>query len=191
MRYDREHKTRTHERIVKAASRQFRAKGLNSPGVASLMKASGLTHGGFYKHFRGKEDLVVQALEESLNEICARMVEATRRGPASEGWKEIVNEYLSVGHLEHAELGCPIAALGSEISKAPSGVRKRIAPALKAYRERLVEFMPGGSKAEKQKNFMIIIATMSGAVAMARTLADPAEGRKVLDAVKEHILKSY
>jgi TetR/AcrR family transcriptional regulator, transcriptional repressor for nem operon len=66
MRYEPDHKARIHRRIVKNASRQLRAKGLNGPAVTALMKASGLSHGGFYRHFGSRDDLVVEAIEESL-----------------------------------------------------------------------------------------------------------------------------
>src|SRR5215475_14564235 len=66
MRYDAEHKARTHKRIVRNASRQLRAKGLNGSAVTTLMKASGLTHGGFYRHFRSRDGLVVEAIEEGM-----------------------------------------------------------------------------------------------------------------------------
>src|SRR5215831_11644975 len=78
MRYDREHKARTHKRIVRTASRQLRAKGLNGSAVNTLMKASGLTHGGFYRHFGSRDELVVEAIEESLEELGDRLVAAAR-----------------------------------------------------------------------------------------------------------------
>ena len=76
MRYGPDHKMRTHRRIVRNASRQLRAKGLNGSAVTTLMKASGLTHGGFYRHFGSRDDLVVEAIEESLQELRDRLVGA-------------------------------------------------------------------------------------------------------------------
>ena len=69
MRYEPEHKERTRQRIVENASRQFRSEGKNGPGVAKLMKATGLTHGGFYKHFKSKDELFADAIDESAREI--------------------------------------------------------------------------------------------------------------------------
>ena len=82
MRYDAEHKLSTHRKIVKGASRQLRKKGLNGPTVATLMKASGLTHGGFYKHFSSRDDLVVEAIEESLRELTQTLIDAAASGEA-------------------------------------------------------------------------------------------------------------
>ena len=81
MRYGPDHKSKTHQRIVKAASRQFRAEGLSGPGVARVMRASGLTVGGFYKHFRTRDDLVAEAVAESLRDLRERMLKAAKQAP--------------------------------------------------------------------------------------------------------------
>ena len=87
MRYEPDHKERTHRRIVKSASRQFRREGINGPGVAKLMKASGLTHGGFYKHFASKDDLFAEAIDESVREVGAKPVGKGRLPRVSFGKK--------------------------------------------------------------------------------------------------------
>src|SRR6516162_50746 len=126
MRYESDHKARTRQRIVKNAARQVRAKGLNGPGVATLMKASGLTVGGFYKHFRSKDDLLVQAIEEGMTDFGGKLFAAIKDAPPGERWKEIVKWYLSAEHCEHFDTGCPMAALGPEIARAAPAVKKRI-----------------------------------------------------------------
>src|SRR5215475_7786370 len=99
MRYDRDHKTRIHRRIVNNASRQLRAKGLNGPAVTTLMKASGLTHGGFYRHFGSRDDLVIEAIEESLQGLRDRLITAAKEAEPHEGWKAMVRSYLSLRAL--------------------------------------------------------------------------------------------
>src|SRR6266851_5694043 len=131
MRYEPDHKTRTHRRIVKNAARRFRAEGLNGPGVATVMKASGLTVGGFYKHFRSKDDLLAEAIEESFSEFGERVFAALKNVPPADRWREIVRWYLSPEHCEHADAGCPIAALAPEIARAGPAVKKRIAGLMK------------------------------------------------------------
>jgi TetR/AcrR family transcriptional regulator, transcriptional repressor for nem operon len=105
MRYEPDHKERTHRRIVESASRQFRAEGMNGPGVAKLMKASGLTHGGFYKHFSSKDELFAEAIDESVREIGAMLTDWAKQGSREEVWKEIVKKYLSIEHCEHPGTG--------------------------------------------------------------------------------------
>src|SRR5579859_2221194 len=156
MRYEREHRARTHERIVKNASRQFRAEGLNGPGVIKLMKASGLTHGGFYKHFKSKDDLIVEAVEESVHEIREQLMDWAKQAKPGEAWKELVKKYLSIQHCEHPETGCPMAALAPDIGRTAPHVRKKIRASMENYRKQLLEFMPGANAAGKEKNFTVI-----------------------------------
>jgi TetR/AcrR family transcriptional repressor of nem operon len=191
MRYDREHKARTHRRIVKSAARRFRAEGLNGPGVATLMKASGLTVGGFYKHFRSKDDLLAEAVEEGLSEFGERVVDMLKEIPRAERWKEIVRWYLSPEHCERADTGCPIAALAPEIARAAPAVRKRIAGAIKARRARLMEVMPGRTAAERERSFNVIFPAMAGAVSVARILPDLPEKQAILNSVRDHLLESF
>ena len=190
MRYTAAHKENTHRRIVKRASRLFRAKGLDGPGVAGLMKASGLTVGGFYKHFGSRDDLVVEAIEEGLQEHGSRMIAAAGRAPSGEGWKAIVDEYMSASHYEHSAMGCPIAALASDFSRARPAIKRRLASALLAHRERLLPYMPGRDLKEREKAFIIIFTAMAGAVAIARVMESPAR-EEIVRTVRDYLLKSF
>src|SRR5258708_12666974 len=118
MRYEQDHKARTHQRILKNAARRFRTEGLNGPGVATVMKASGLTVGGFYKHFRSKDDLLAEAIEAGYSEFGDRAFAVLESVAPAERWKEAVRWYLSPEHCEHAETACPIAAFPPAISPA-------------------------------------------------------------------------
>lgn len=191
MRYEADHKKRTHRRIVESASRQFRAEGMNGPGVAKLMKASGLTHGGFYKHFKSKDDLFIEAFDESVHEIGTMLTDWAKQGSRGEVWKEIVKKYLSVEHCEHPGTGCPIAALSPDIARARPAIRRKIRDSMEAYKKQLVEFMPGGTSGEKQKNFALIFTAMVGALAVARTMSDTEEKERLLGLVRNHLLASF
>ena len=191
MRYDSDHKARTHKRIVKNAAREFRVRGLKGPGVATLMRASGLTVGGFYKHFRNRDHLLAEAIEEGLADFGERLFAATKHAPAGERWREMVKCYLSLEHCEHPDIGCPLAALAPEIARASPAVRKRILGIMKARRERVMQLLPGRNAAEKERNFNIIFTAMAGAVSLARTMSKRSEKLKVLDSVRDHLLTSF
>ena len=191
MRYAPQHKAHTRQRIVKNAARRFRLLGVNGAGVARVMQASRLTVGGFYKHFRSKDDLLVEAIGESLCEIRERMLSCARQAPPGEAWKEMVSSYLSVEHCEHPEAGCPIAALAPDISRAKPSVRKRIAGLMKEHQDQILAFVPGRNAAEKERNFILAITAMAGAVSFARTMTDPVAKQKVLDTVRDHLLESF
>ena len=190
MRYAPGHKSRTHQRIVKSASRQFRAQGLSGPGVARVMRASGLTVGGFYKHFRKRDDLVTEAVAESLRDVREGLLNAARLAPPGEAWSQIIKNYLSIEHCEHADLGCPIPALAPEISRTKLSVKKQIAGMLKYHRDEIMPFVPGNTAAEKQKNFIVTFSAMAGAIALARTMTDIGDKQRILDTVRDHLLAS-
>ena len=191
MRYDAEHKLSTHRKIVKGASRQLRKKGLNGPTVATLMKASGLTHGGFYKHFSSRDDLVVEAIEESLRELTQMLIDAAERSGSRAPWKSIIETYLSLERCDGADRGCPIAALAPDIARTPSAMKQRVSAAILKFREDLIPYMPGRRSEEKSSNFLMIITSMVGTIALARTMPELAVRQAILDTVRDRLLASF
>jgi len=186
MRYEPEHKTRTRDRIVRNAARKLRAEGLSGPGVASVMMASGLTVGGFYKHFRSKDELLADAIAQAFAETNEKIHSALQHVPREDKWKELVRLYLSTEHCDHPDTGCPVAALAPEIARAKFNVRKRIAGLMKEW----VEFMPGATARERERNLFVIYSAMAGAISIARILTDRADSQKLLASVRDHLLQS-
>jgi TetR/AcrR family transcriptional regulator, transcriptional repressor for nem operon len=191
MRYDAEHKAKTHRRIVISASRQLRKKGLNGPAVATLMKASGLTHGGFYKHFSSRDDLVVEAIEESLRELTQTMIDAADRSGSRAPWRSMIESYLSIERCDGVDRGCPIAALAPDIARTPVAMKQRSSAAILKFREELIPFMPGRTSEEKSSNFLMIFTTMVGTIAIARTMPELAVRQAILKTVRDRLLASY
>jgi TetR/AcrR family transcriptional repressor of nem operon len=191
VRYDSEHKERTHRRIVKSASRQLRKRGLNGPAVATLMKASGLTHGGFYKHFSSRDDLVVEAVEESLRELTQTLTDAPKHSGSRDGWKAMVTTYLSLERCDRADIGCPIAALAPDIARTAPAMKQRISAAILKFREELIPLMPGRTLEEKSSNFLMIITSMVGAIAIARTMPELAVRQAILDTARDRLLQAF
>jgi TetR/AcrR family transcriptional repressor of nem operon len=191
MRYDSEHKTKTHKKIVRNASRQLRAKGLNGSAVTTLMKASGLTHGGFYRHFGSRDDLVVEAIEAGLQELADRLIAAAKDAEPGEGWKAMVKSYLSLERCDRLDDGCPIASLAPDIARARPAVKRRGSAAILKFRQEILPFMPGRDAEEKATNFLVIMSSMVGAIAIARTMPDAAVRQGILKRVREHLLASF
>jgi TetR/AcrR family transcriptional repressor of nem operon len=108
MRYGPEHKLEIHRKIVKDASRRVRAEGLNGAAVSAVMKDAGLTHGGFYKHFKSKDDLLLESLREGFREIEDTLAHAAEQSPPGEAWKAVVRTYLSLELCDHPERGQPV-----------------------------------------------------------------------------------
>ena len=191
MRYRPEHKLETHRKIVQDASRRVRAEGLTGAAVWTVMKDAGLTHGGFYKHFESKDDLLLESLREGFREIEDTLAQAAEQSPPREAWKAIVKTYLSVDLCEHPDRGCPLAALAPDLARADKRMKPQIAAELVNYKSRMVPFMPGERTADKERAFFAIFSTMIGAVAIARLLPDRAMREKVLANTREFLLRSF
>ena len=191
MRYEPEHKTQTRDRIVRNAARKVRAEGLGGPGVASVMKASGLTVGGFYKHFRSKDELLAEAIAQGFSDFSDKVHASLRSMPREERWKEVVRWYLSAEHCDHPDRGCPVVTLAPDIARAKLSIRKRMSGLMKELTARWAEFMPGATASERERNFFIIFSAMAGAVAMARLFPEPADRQRVLDNVRDHLFATF
>ena len=191
MRYESHHKEQTHRRIVESASRKFRAEGINGPGVATVMKASGLTVGGFYKHFTSKDALFAEAIDESVRQVAAMLTDWSKQAPREGFWREIVKKYLSIEHCEDPAMGCPIAALAPDIARTRPAIKRKIRDRIERYKQQLVEFMPGANLGEQQRNFALIFTAMVGALAVARTMSDKEEKERLLGLVRNHLLASF
>jgi len=191
MRYRPEHKLETHRKIVQDASRRVRAEGLTGAAVSAVMKDAGLTHGGFYKHFESKDDLLLESLREGFREIEDTLAHAAEQSPPGEAWKAIVRTYLSLDLCEHPERGCPLAALAPDLARADKRMKPQIAAELANYKSRMVPFMPGERTADKERAFFAIFSAMIGAVAIARLLPDRTMREKVLASTREFLVRSF
>ena len=191
MRYRPEHKAEVHQKIVKDASRRVRAEGLTGAGVAAVMRDTGLTHGGFYKHFDSKDELLVESLREAFRDMSEKLVRAAEQPHSEAAWKVIVKSYLSLEFCDHAERGCPMTALAPELARADKKMRGHIFAELVKYKDRMVPFMPGLRTADKERAFFAIFSTMIGAIDIARMLPEPAMREKVLASARDFLLRSF
>ena len=191
MRYPPERRAETHQKIVKDASRRLRAEGLSGAAVSAVMRDAGLTHGGFYKHFGSKDELVIESLRKAFGEIADSLTRAAQKSKPGSAWKTIVESYLSAEHCDHPEWGCPLAALAPELARADQAMRAQILEEMEKYKNRMIAFMPGRRKADKERAFTAIISTMLGAVAIARILPDRGERARVLANARDFLLRSF
>lgn len=190
MRYGPQHKAEIHRKIVKDAARRVRAEGISGAAVSAVMRDAGLTHGGFYKHFTNKDDLLLESLSEAFEEIANRLALAAETSGPSSAWKAIVKVYLSPEHCDHAEYGCPLAALAPDLARADEAMKARIAEELKKYKKRMLPFMPGRRTADKERAFFSIFSTMIGAIEIARILPDRTARAAVLATARDFLLRS-
>jgi len=191
MRYRPEHKVEIHQKIVKDAARRVRVGGISGAAVSTVMQDAGLTHGGFYKHFGSKDDLLLESLSEGFREIADRLVQAGEQSQAGMAWKAIIKAYLSPEHCDHAECGCPLAAVAPELARADKAMRPRVVEELVKYKRRMLPFMPGRRTADKERAFFSIFSTMMGAIEIARLLPKPAMRENVLSSARNFLLRSF
>jgi TetR/AcrR family transcriptional repressor of nem operon len=191
MRYRPEHKGEIHQKIVKDASRRVRSEGIAGAAVAAVMRDAGLTHGGFYKHFGSKDELLMESVSAAFEEIADRLVQAAEQSPPETAWKAIVKTYLSLEYCDHVEYGCPLPALAPELARADKAMKPQIFEELKKYRSRMLPFMPGQRTEDKERAFFAIFSTMVGAIEIARMLPEPAMREKVLASARDLLLRSY
>ena len=191
MRYRPEHKIEIHRKIVKDASRRVRTEGMNGAAVGAVMRDTGLTHGGFYKHFGSKDDLLMESLREAFREFEETLVGAAEQAPPHEAWKAIVKTYLSPELCEHPERGCPLAALAPELARVDKGMKPQIVAELVNYKHQMQPYMPGRRTVDKERAFFAIFSAMIGAVEIARMLPDPEIQKKVLASTRDFLLRSF
>ena len=191
MRYPPEHKAEIHQQIVKDASRRIRSEGMTGAAVSAMMRDSGLTHGGFYKHFGSKDELLMESLGEAFQDVADRLAHAAEQSKPEIAWKAIVKTYLSLEYCDHVEYGCPLPALAPELARADKAMRPKIFEELKKYRSRMIPFMPGRRTVDKERAFFSIFSTMVGAIEIARMLPEAAMREKVLASARDLLLRSF
>jgi len=191
MRYELGHKNKSRALIVRSAADQLRAKGVEAVRLADMMRAAGMTNGGFYKHFDSKDEIVVEAIRCALTEVAEQLVSKVQGLPRREALRAVIESYLSEEHLRHPERGCAIAALGSELARMPQNLKRRVSRALQAYEERLLPFMPGDSEGQRNTAFRVLFSSMAGCLTAARAEADEQKRHEMLAAGRSFFVQSF
>src|SRR6059058_3218615 len=163
----------THERIVAAAARATRRSGYDGTGVADIMKQVGLTHGGFYAHFASRDALLAEAADRAGAESVATLTRVAGAAPPQEALGAMIRAYLSKQHVEDAESGCPVAALGSETPRQASRVRRAATRRIKEVIDVVARHSPNLGEPGVYEHALVTVATMVGALVLARAVDDP------------------
>src|ERR1700754_2587028 len=188
MRYSREHKLETHERIVKNASVRLREKGAHGVGVADLMKDAGLAHGGFYAHFDSREALVIEAFAHAMDRSTERWRKLAEQTPLEKRLATIVNSYLTPVHRDDPGHGCAVPTLGAEIARESPKTRRAFAAKLEQMIDVLAAQIPEVPRKAARKQAMAAIATMMGTLVLARIAGTGDFSDEILGAGREAVL---
>jgi len=189
MRYSREHKQETHDRIVKKASVRLREKGAHGIGVADLMKEAGLTHGGFYAHFDSREALVMEAFAYAMDRSMDHWRKLTDEVAPEKRLALVAESYLSALHRDNPGTGCSIPALGAEIARESPKARKAFAGKLDEMIEQLADYIPNLPRKAARKQAVATLATMAGTMLLARIAGSSELSDEVLKAGRDSALE--
>jgi len=180
-------KDATHERIVSVAARAIRRSGYDGTGVADIMKEAGLTHGAFYAHFASREAMLAEAARRACAESSAAAANVVARAPHGMALASMLDAYLSREHLEHADIGCPLAALGSETSRQAPEVRRVTTRHIKEMIDLVARQSPDWGQPGAHERALVTISTMVGALLLARAVDEPALSDSLREAALKHL----
>ena len=186
MRVTRDQVHANRERILDAAGTLFRERGYDGIGVAEIMKRAGLTHGGFYGHFASKDDLAA----DSTLRILARDGWLERlTGKRDPALSDVVHSYLSPRHRNDPGHGCVFAALGSDVARQPTSVRRAFTEGLRVRLDTLLDVIPGRSRSKRRQKALATLATLVGAMVLARAVDDSKLSNEILDAASASLTR--
>ncbi|MHC8305478.1 TetR/AcrR family transcriptional regulator [Pseudomonas sp. PB3P13] len=169
--------------IVETASALFRERGYDGVGVAELMAAAGFTHGGFYKHFRSKADLMAEAAASGLSQSLVNS--------AGLDVTEFVNLYISRDHRDGRSVGCTMAALCGDAARQSEELKATFADGIESM---LAVLEPEDSLGDMDPHTMRaqmidMLAHAIGAVVLSRACPDDSPlADEILEACREKIL---
>jgi TetR/AcrR family transcriptional repressor of nem operon len=182
MKVSREQVAENRERILDAAARMFRERGMSGAGVDALMQAAGLSHGSLYSQFGSKEGLVTEAL--SFGFECAG-----RRAREVHSATHAVKAYLSAEHRDNPGHGCFMAALGCDMSRQSQAVRHSFTQIVRGNIARLVAVLKPRRGTDPEDDALAVITTMVGAMVLARAVDDSKFSDRILSVSRARLLE--
>jgi AcrR family transcriptional regulator len=177
----------THERIVETAARAIRRSGYDGASVADIMQEAGLTHGGFYAHFPSRQAMLAEAADRAGAEAVAASAKIVAAVPPESALRSLIGSYLSKAHLESADTGCPVAALGSEMPRQAPEVRRAATRRIKEMIDLVARQSPEWGQPGAHERALAVVATMVGSLMLARAVDDPKLSDALLDAARKHL----
>lgn len=186
--WQKQRKDTTYEKILKTASDYLRRQGLQGASVANVMKAAGLTVGGFYAHFSSKEELVRRTFERMADEVKA-FVDKLPGKSGKERAAAFFEFYLNPKHRDQPEMGCPVAALAGDIGRESEALRKLFSEKLEELMtQRLTAFQDKNSAAARER-MIAVMSTYVGALILSRATRGTKLSDEILEGSKKFLLK--
>ena len=185
MRYDNEHKARTRARLLQEAAATLRAVGPDGIGIAGLMAKVGLTHGGFYAHFKSKDDLVAEAIGRMFEDSGALFGFCTEDRTPADGLARYIDAYLSERHRDRTDQGCPLPCLSGELARLPGRARDRFAEGAAGLTRQVAELLKKIGTPDAEPAAISMVSEMVGALALARVAPNRDRSGRILEASRD------
>ena len=183
MKVSKETSAKHRDELLKAASRLFRERGFDKVGIAEIAAAAGLTHGAFYTHFESKEALCAEAIARASGRSGAAL-------ESTASWRASIEAYLSSKHVRDRANGCPFAALGGDVPRESETIRAAFSEALERSIEAVAARLGHKGEAARREDAIQALATMVGALVLARTAATPRLRDEILGAARNKLLEA-
>ena len=190
MRKSKQEAAVTRQRIIKAAAAAFRKNGIAGTGLSDLMASAGLTHGGFYRHFDSKDQIVAEAFTAAAESLAEELAASASRKSPQRGLKAIVEKYLALAHRDEPADGCPVAALGSEIARGDERTRAAATLALLKFVEIIASQFDKTRPDVARRRAWIAAATMIGALTISRIVTDSELSAGILREAEKQLVSS-
>jgi TetR/AcrR family transcriptional regulator, transcriptional repressor for nem operon len=172
-------KAASHDRILDIAAARIRRDGIDNLSVDELMKEAGLTHGGFYRHFGSREQLVAEAAQRALTLGSAWTIAAGQLGGAR-GYTALVDGYLSARHRDHPESGCGVAGVAADVARAGGSARASYTRQVQECLAVISDLIDNPDRQVGEREAVVTLSVLVGAISMARAVDDPEVSRQIL-----------
>lgn len=185
MRYKPDHNQRIRGRILREASAALRQNGPRGVVVADIMARAGLTHGGFYVHFKSKDDLIVAALEDAFHSAGDGFRELTDGRTPAQALAAYINAYLSQQHRDQRERGCAVSAVAADATRLAEPARKAFEAGVEAMVARIAGWLRDMGRERPEEEALSVQAELVGALVLSRAVADPRTSNRILKSARD------
>ncbi|MDT7673454.1 MAG: TetR/AcrR family transcriptional regulator, transcriptional repressor for nem operon [Pseudonocardiales bacterium] len=168
-------KVASHQRIVEITATRLRVDGLSRPAIGELMKEAGLTHGGFYRHFGSRDELVDESIVRALWDGARRIADAVgaERDSGGDPLAGLIAAYLSPEHRDDLAGSCAVATLGADVARASDRTRSAYGDQVRSYLRVIEGLLDEPDPAARRRRAVLTLSALVGAVIMARAVSDP------------------
>lgn len=185
MRKSKAETAETRRRIIETAAKAFKSNGIHATGVAEIMAALGMTHGGFYRHFSSKEELLAAACTSNIEQLAESFGRAIESG--DEGFLQHLEDFLSAEYRDDRLAGCALVAMGSELVRADAETRRAASRGFEGLISTLSKRMGSPDDPEARDGAIFTLTSMIGALTMARVVDDPGLSLRILGVAKRRL----